>query len=272
MLISAVMPIMSIYRLPHGQYGYSGHVVNLPQDVVSFATSLPRLPSELDILVIRKENDQSHRDFSVRRSVIEEALTWLLQNNIYYQANQIHVNQDALAQLPQDGTLSTLTSFQPDPLSTEQQATASVEDEYEAHLSESFVPSAVRPITEQETVCQSVLDRQGHSNSPSLMWPTIGGTPPSMNSQRRGTFPWLFLHYFLLVLLTFLDLDAIKSQLAITLNIYRCLRMTALQTILVFASLPSTLRCGGVHSKQVESTSANIQEMPSYQWKSSVTW
>ena len=30
MLISAVMPIMSVYRLPQG---YSGHVVNLPQDV-----------------------------------------------------------------------------------------------------------------------------------------------------------------------------------------------------------------------------------------------
>ena len=37
MLISAVMPIMSVYRLPLGQYGYSGHVVNLPQDVASFS-------------------------------------------------------------------------------------------------------------------------------------------------------------------------------------------------------------------------------------------
>ena len=52
MLVSAVMPIMSIYRLPHGQYGYSGHVINLPQDVASFATSLPRLPSELDVIVV----------------------------------------------------------------------------------------------------------------------------------------------------------------------------------------------------------------------------
>ena len=52
MLISAIMPIMSIYRLPHGQYGYSGHVINLPQDVSSFATSLPRLPSELDVIVV----------------------------------------------------------------------------------------------------------------------------------------------------------------------------------------------------------------------------
>ena len=41
MLIAAVVAIMSIYRLPHGQYGYSGHVNNLPQDAVSFASSLP---------------------------------------------------------------------------------------------------------------------------------------------------------------------------------------------------------------------------------------
>ena len=45
MLISGVLPIMSLYRLPHGQYGYSGHVINLPQDVGSFANTLPRLPS-----------------------------------------------------------------------------------------------------------------------------------------------------------------------------------------------------------------------------------
>ena len=47
--------IMSVYRLPQGQYGYSGHVVNLPQDVASFVQSLPRLSSELDVIVVRKE-------------------------------------------------------------------------------------------------------------------------------------------------------------------------------------------------------------------------
>ena len=40
MLISPVMPIMSVYRLPQGQFGYSGHVINLPQDVASFVHSL----------------------------------------------------------------------------------------------------------------------------------------------------------------------------------------------------------------------------------------
>ena len=175
MLISAVMPIMSIYRLPHGQYGYSGHVINLPQDVVSFAISLPRLPSELDVLVVRKEGDQSHRDFHVRTAVAERALNWLLQNNTHYRANQIHFNQDALAQLPEDGNLSCLTSVPPDPTSTEQQAQPSKEDPYAAHLSQSFVLDAVRPMTEQETVRQSIQDRQ--TTSTTLMWLSIGGTP-----------------------------------------------------------------------------------------------
>ena len=46
MVVSAVMPVMSIYWLQLGQYEYTGHVINLPQDVVSFANSLPRVPSE----------------------------------------------------------------------------------------------------------------------------------------------------------------------------------------------------------------------------------
>ena len=45
LFISAVMPIMSIYRLPLGQYEYAGHVINLPQDVVSFTQYLS---AELD--------------------------------------------------------------------------------------------------------------------------------------------------------------------------------------------------------------------------------
>ena len=87
MLISAVMPIMSVYRLPQGQYGYSGHVVNLPQDVASFAQSLPRLPSNPDVIIVRKEGaNQSHRDFRVRRGVVHRALQWLVTHNQYYRA------------------------------------------------------------------------------------------------------------------------------------------------------------------------------------------
>ena len=59
---------MSIYLLPHGQYGYKGHVTNMPQDITTtLVSSLPRLPSELDLVIVRKECSQnSHRDFRVK--------------------------------------------------------------------------------------------------------------------------------------------------------------------------------------------------------------
>ena len=114
-MLATVLPIMSIYRLPHGQYSYSGHVINLPQDVASFATRLPRLPSELDAVVVRKEGGvQSHRDFRVRRSVVLRALQWLVANNIYY--HNVHIDPSALALLPEDDDLSGLHSMTVDSL------------------------------------------------------------------------------------------------------------------------------------------------------------
>ena len=80
-----------------------------------FATSLQRLPSEIDVLVVRKEKDKVHQDFRVRRRVVQQALSWLLENSPYYQANQVRMNAEALEQLPEDGNLSSLTSIQPKP-------------------------------------------------------------------------------------------------------------------------------------------------------------
>ena len=109
MLIAAVIPIMSMYRLPHGQYGYSGHVINLPQDVLSFAATLPRLPSQVDIVVVRKDSgNQSHRDFHVRRSVMPCALQWLITNDRYYRANQIRINPDILQLLEDSDVINAL--------------------------------------------------------------------------------------------------------------------------------------------------------------------
>ena len=45
-----------------------------------------------------------------RKNVVEQALHWLISNNKYYQANQVHINQQVLAQLPNDGRLNGLRS------------------------------------------------------------------------------------------------------------------------------------------------------------------
>jgi len=70
MLISRVIPIMSIYRLPYGQYDYSGHILNLPQDITSFVNSLPRSPTTLDVVIVRRQGtSNTHKDFRVQRAL-----------------------------------------------------------------------------------------------------------------------------------------------------------------------------------------------------------
>ena len=142
MLISRVLPIVSVYRLPHGHYGYSGHVINLPQDVASFTTSLPHLPSQLDVIVVRRDGAAgSHHDFRVRRSVVLHALQWLLANTYYC---HVHINQATLSILPTDGELTDLVSVTIESSSTEEeQHNTDGEDPYNGHLSRTFIPNTV---------------------------------------------------------------------------------------------------------------------------------
>lgn len=186
--MSAVLPVMSIYKLPHGQYGYSGHIINFPQDVKSFATSLPRLPSDVQILVVRKEREQSHKDFRVRRSVVEEALTWLLANNIYYQNIGVILDQDTLASLPEDGDLTDLPTIQP----TESQGEVTPGDTTttEEHYSTSFVPNAAPPGTERETIQHAVQSLEQPQSLEGLLL---------MSFKQRAISQWHSLLCFLLV-------------------------------------------------------------------------
>ena len=43
MLIARALPIMRVYIKPGGQRGYSGHCINLPQNVAELAHSLGRV-------------------------------------------------------------------------------------------------------------------------------------------------------------------------------------------------------------------------------------
>ena len=183
MLISPVMPIMSVYQLPLGQYGYSGHVINLPQDVASFVRSLPRMPSQLDVVVVRREGAAgSHKDFKVRRSRVLQALQWLMEKNQYFRG--ISLDRAALAQLPENGELPGLSAVT---LPDDESGTEPVLEQSEEHdseqLSSSFVPAAPRQATEREAVEQVVSGVQP------VAWPPRGDTPLN-DSIQRGTLHW----------------------------------------------------------------------------------
>ena len=172
MLISAVMPVMSIYRLPHGQYGYKGHIINLPQDVSAFATSLPRLPSELDIVLVRKEG--THHDFRVRKLVVLRALKWLKQHNKYYR--NIEINLDALNLLPDDGELPGKygLTVSHDKVEEEEEEEEELSDDKDPHDASTFVPGVARKLTEQENIRKSISERQ---SEPTIPWPEKGDAP-----------------------------------------------------------------------------------------------
>ena len=142
--------------------------MNLPQDVASFATSLPRRPRDLDVIIVRKEGvSDSYKDFKVRRSVVLEALQWLVANNIYY--HNICIDASIVSELPEDGELSdidlcTIT------LDSCLDAGSLLQDEvdpYNADLSSSFVPSVSQRPTEVEAV-RHIVHNQGSNQQPQV--------------------------------------------------------------------------------------------------------
>src|SRR5213595_1402231 len=56
MLIAQVFTVMSVYRLCGEQNGYRGNVINFPQDIQQLTKTLPRNPSTLDVLVVRRQS------------------------------------------------------------------------------------------------------------------------------------------------------------------------------------------------------------------------
>ena len=102
MLIARALPIMRVYIKPGGQRGYSGHCINLPQNVKELATSLPRYPKELSVIIVKvKGRDNTFKDVSVRREKVHNALLWLIHNNPHY--SDIEINEYALNTLPENG-------------------------------------------------------------------------------------------------------------------------------------------------------------------------
>ena len=62
---------MHIYIKPGGQRGYSGHTINLPQNVSELAHSLPRYPKGLSIIVVKaKGKGNCQKPFSEKTSGI----------------------------------------------------------------------------------------------------------------------------------------------------------------------------------------------------------
>ena len=113
MLIACALPIMRVYIKPGGQRGYSGHCINLPQDIKEFASALPRYPKDIAVVVVKvKGRNNTFKDVTVRKEKVQNALLWLIENNPHYAGTNI--NFEALNSLPENGVPTDLLTVDTD--------------------------------------------------------------------------------------------------------------------------------------------------------------
>ena len=103
-------------------------------------------------------------------------MQWLVTHNKYYRALHIIIDVNTLAQLPQDGNLTHLTSITVDSsnsidhrfsadcstsdIPSANSPTSDSTDSYDSHFPQLCVPIATRSMMEQEAVQHSLLQRQ----------------------------------------------------------------------------------------------------------------
>ncbi|KAE8751256.1 hypothetical protein FOCC_FOCC002084 [Frankliniella occidentalis] len=99
-LIARVHPVVSVYKVRGGQYGYSGNIINFPQDVQELATALPHRLADLNSITTGAEG---HVDFNVRAGRVRAALVWLKEHQRYYR--DVEISEENLSQLPANAGL-----------------------------------------------------------------------------------------------------------------------------------------------------------------------
>jgi hypothetical protein len=104
MLISPLLAVMSIFRLPGGALVQRGFCANFAQDLTELTTTLPRLPKDIPFLILKKKDQSMNiKQFVVNRRRIENVLTYLCNNNQAYKEHNITIDYAALESLPEDG-------------------------------------------------------------------------------------------------------------------------------------------------------------------------
>jgi hypothetical protein len=140
-LICRISPAINIHMLRHGGIAANGHCVTFPQEINEPAKILPKLPSEVNILKVkRKGKDDNHKEYRVRRYTIQNALIWLKNNNPAY--SDITFSSDRLNQLPLDNSLN-LQSLEVDSFQNSEGDQGPAPQQVDTGLTDGFSESGV---------------------------------------------------------------------------------------------------------------------------------
>ena len=192
-----------------GQYKTHGNVITFAQDLNNLCKSLPRLPEELDVLIIQKpgaRDPSTYKDFRVRKSKVLRLLRFLKEHNPYYSHIVIRPAEDI--DLPDDGNIldrlphvmsATAESDPPipGPSGSANDSVDAIADDGEitfvpdelAQEQNMFVPGIAPGPSEMDAICIGMRDRSldGSAIGP-LPWPATAHL--YRNTQRKACSPW----------------------------------------------------------------------------------
>lgn len=115
MLLSPVLPIMTVYRLPSGGNVSRGFVANFKQDSVSIIKEIPLQPKDIPIVVIRRQGqNNTSADFKVNRERVEAVGKFLVDHHEGFKLHTISFNQENCDNLPEDGIITGISTFDDD--------------------------------------------------------------------------------------------------------------------------------------------------------------
>ena len=180
MLIARALPIMRVYVKPGGQRGYSGHCINLPQNVKNLAKCLPRYPKDLTVIIVKvKGRDNTFKDVTVRKQRVHDALVWLINNNPQY--SEVLVNEDALNVLPENGVPSELMTVETDNDIVSDDCSPDVgpptdNPSEDIVYNNSTEMSSFLPVGEQQQQEIDAVRNQLSENEP-MQWPSLDNEP-----------------------------------------------------------------------------------------------
>jgi hypothetical protein len=111
MLISPILTVMSIFRLPGGQLLSRGYVANFSQDIQPICKILPRLTNNIPILIVKKQGQNNEsKEFKVNKLRIQTLLEYLCKT-IAWINKGIILDVNNLNLLPTDGIPTNLNEI-----------------------------------------------------------------------------------------------------------------------------------------------------------------
>ncbi len=196
---------MMVYRYRGHQYHYSGHCVSFMQNNVKTVDTLPNLPSELDVVVLRPSDrvasgDQRYgrqfrTDFRVRRGPVVAWLRFLKAHHPDYR--HVTISAERIAALPLDGDVSSSfpavvddTCAQGSPAQDTPAPAPPFADDLPPPASHSMVPNLDVTATEADQILDEICNKDPVPSG--VPAPSIRQTPLDEASGADGIFAMAF--------------------------------------------------------------------------------